>query len=363
MAAKKFIYAVIENNPISLTGISGIADAPLETVCCKDLAAIISAVDEDRFDCDLSANAASERLQSDLQQYQRVNSIIRSKSCVGGMLPLKFGFTAGGSTEVKTVLERAYLQLRSHLDRLKGTAELVVQVSWDLSRIIHQIARDHPELVGVDAVKTGKQLFEATEVKRLGYIEEVHELLLPLSREFSDGPLKSESMILNRSYLLDGTMQAQFDDAMSELGERHDASLSFRYIGPLPVYSFINIELNQGNFALLDGARKTLKLPESASWGQIKTAYRQQLLVHHPDSNPDDPDATSRCREIVTAFELLNAYCQSRRNLTAMGAEAEYIFSRDEVEKIFITDDKCALLARTNLSEHGRQRSESGVSL
>ncbi|MFA6922158.1 MAG: GvpL/GvpF family gas vesicle protein [Gallionella sp.] len=341
MTAKKFIYAVTGNNPPPLSGADGINAAALETVCYKDLAAIISSIDADRFDL----HAASEYLQADLLKYQQVNALLLERSGNGGILPLKFGFTAGNGKEVEAVLKRAYLQLRAHLDRFKGKVELIVQANWNLSEIIQQIAQDHPEFISADSIETGKRLFEATEMKKRGFIDAVHGRLSPLASDFSDGPRKAEDMILNRSYLLEQSLEMQFDAAMNDLGERYDAILSFRYIGPLPAYSFVNIELNQGNFTLLDKAIKTLKLPETANWGEIKSAYRQLLLAHHPDANPDDPGAAERCREVVTAFELVSAYCQSCHDFTAKGNEGEYTFSKDKVEKTFILDTKSALLA------------------
>lgn len=343
MQTKKFIYAVIENNAIPLLSADGIDSAPLETVCYRDMLAVISDVDANRFDTGLHADSARERLKDDLLKYQQVNSKLLEIS--SGMLPLKFGFTAPDKQEVEVVLERAYLQLRTHLDRLKGQVELVVQVSWDMSKIIPQIARDHPELISADPMQTGKRLFEAAESKKKELMEAVHGQLYPFARDFSDGPRKTENMILNRSYLVDRAQEALFDAAMNTLGERYDATLDFRYIGPLPAYSFVNIELNQGNFALLEQARKTLLLPEKTTWGQIKTAYRQLLLAHHPDRNPDDIQAVQRCKELLSAFELVSAYCRSFQDFAVQGNDGEYVFTREEVEKVFIVDTKGALLA------------------
>jgi hypothetical protein len=335
---------------LAILGIDGINAAALETVCYKDLAAVISAIDATRFDPDASVNDASaeDRLKVDLLRYQQVNAFLLSQSGKGGVLPLKFGFTASGKQEVGAVLERAYIQLRTHLDRLKGAVELVVQASWDMSKIIRDIARNHPELICTDPVETGKRLYEATEAKSKNIVNAIHEQLSPLAKNFSEGPHKAEGMILNRSYLVEMTQESLFDRAMNDLGSQYDADLSFRYIGPLPAYSFVNIELNQGNFALLDQSRETLQLPETVTWAQIKSAYRQLLLAHHPDRNPDNPQAAQRCKDIVAAYEMVRAYCQSFQNFTTQGDYGKYSFAKDEVEKAFIVDMKGAVLAHGN---------------
>lgn len=346
METKKFIYAVIDNMPLpdgQLRNfpIDGIAAAPLKAVCYRDIAAVISPIDEDRF-----VLPDQDQLNSDLLKHQRVNSLLLAMSGQCGVLPLKFGFTAADDTDVEAVLERAYLQLRSHLDRLNGQVEMVIQASWDLPKIITAIAHEHPEYICVELVQTGKLLFEAAEAKRKDFIEDIHGNLFPLAREFSDGQRKTESMILNRSYLVNKKNEAQFDDAMNTLGDRYDAVLSLRYIGPIPAYSFVNIELNQGNFALLDQARKILQLPEYASWGQIKSAYRQLLMTFHPDHNQGDQHAAKSCREVVASFGLVSAYCQSFPDFTTQGNDGEYSFTRNEVENAFIVETKGAASSR-----------------
>ena len=139
MQDEKIIYAVIENNAdiasLAEFDCDGIEAAPLETVCYRDLAAVVSSIDAGGFAPDLPGEAScaqerEQRLKAGLLPYQQVNSFLLDQSRTGGMLPLRFGLTARGKQEVEGVLARVYLQFRTYLDRLKGTAELVVQASW-----------------------------------------------------------------------------------------------------------------------------------------------------------------------------------------------------------------------------------------
>src|SRR3989304_5849598 len=218
MQEKQFIYAVIENNaespPFAESRTGGIDAAPLETVCYRDLAAVVSAIDASRFAPDLSGEASSaqkeENLKADLLRYQQVNFFLLEQSRRSGMLPLRFGLTARDKEGVEGVLERVYIQLRTYLDRLKGKIELVVQASWDLPKILQEIAGDNPELMGADRVQTGRRLFEAAEVRRKTFIAPIHEEISPFARDFSEGPRKAEAMILNRSYLVEREKEPLF---------------------------------------------------------------------------------------------------------------------------------------------------------
>jgi hypothetical protein len=368
---EKFIYAVIEKSgvspPLAGSTVRGIDGAALETVCFRDLIAVISSVDIERFsESKDTSGQKEERLKEDMLRYQQVNLFLLENSLSCGMLPLRFGFTAKDYKDVKEVLGRTYIQLKTLLERLKGKVELVVQAFWDLPKVLQEIRneesrrnwggqveinfQDRPFQSDVsDCVEVGRILFEAAEVRRKKFIEAIHNNLSPLAKDFSEGPRKAEAMILNRSYLVEKEKEPLFDEAVNFLGTTYEELLTFRYIGPLPTYSFVNIELNQGNFAILDRARKTLRLPEKASLGEIKASYRKLILTHHPDRNPGSPRAEEQCKDVVNAYEILKTYCQSvqpedARSTFSQGVDhvptPGYSFSKEEVEKVFVASKR-----------------------
>jgi curved DNA-binding protein CbpA len=49
-----------------------------------------------------------------------------------------------------------------------------------------------------------------------------------------------------------------------------------------------------------------LGLSRGASQGDIRTAYRKLVREHHPDTNPGDPSAEERFKEIQQAYEVLS---------------------------------------------------------
>src|ERR1700691_5378440 len=51
---------------------------------------------------------------------------------------------------------------------------------------------------------------------------------------------------------------------------------------------------------------KLLDLPRNATEADIKKAYRRLAMKHHPDRNPDDPDAEHKFKEAKEAYEVLS---------------------------------------------------------
>ena len=355
MQEKRFIYATIDNRAglpnLAAFQQGGINNAPLEVVCYRDIAAVVSAIDIHLFAQALPADQAEESHKEHLLRYQQVNAFLLEQTGRNGMLPLKFGFTATDNAEVARVLEQAYVQLRTYLDRLQGKMELVIQVTWELPKVLQAVLKENPELASADPVQAGRLLFESAEKMKRKFVDGIHSKLTPVASDYSEAPLKSEDMIFNRSFLVEKDKESLFDDAVDEVATEFEEFITFKYIGPLPAYSFVNIELNQGNFAMVDKSRKLLQLPEMASWDAIKSAFRQLILAHHPDRNPDDPLAGQRTKEVVEAFDIVRAYCQSLPGFGEPGGPTEFSFTKESVEQAFIIDDKGAVLTRVNKAE------------
>src|SRR5208283_5617652 len=51
---------------------------------------------------------------------------------------------------------------------------------------------------------------------------------------------------------------------------------------------------------------KTLGVPRNASLADIQKAYRELARKHHPDMNPDKPEAVKKFQELQAAFDVLN---------------------------------------------------------
>lgn len=80
-----------------------------------------------------------------------------------------------------------------------------------------------------------------------------------------------------------------------------------------------------------------LEVPADASLPVIKAAYRRLAYLHHPDRNPDQPDAEEQLKRINEAYDVLsrefsrNAYDDSRRLKQEAGQAASVVAASDPV--------------------------------
>jgi len=347
------VYCIIENGiPDTFTRLSD-AQEPVSRIRYKDIAVVIREVDariaeelnfdETTLDQPLKTADFEERLKNWLAEYQQTNiDIFRHYT----MLPLRFGTMVDHKAGVKRFLASNYMHIKWALQKLKGKAEFVVQLSWDLKAILQEIsqskqwldkARESIDLA--NKIEVGRLLFETADKKKKEIVDSVHRKLSAVSLDSSDGKYTDGLVIMNRSYLIDKTEERLFDEAMTELGRDNESYLSFKYIGPIPPYSFVPLKFERGSFELIDEARKILLLPERASFEEIKASYRKLSLKYHPDKNPSDQQSSERFKRIDEACKLLELYCYS----CGMGIgsrKKKYSFAKKDVEETFIVNRK-----------------------
>ncbi|KAM4542641.1 dnaJ (Hsp40) homolog, subfamily C, member 5 gamma b isoform 1-T2 [Odontesthes bonariensis] len=91
-----------------------------------------------------------------------------------------------------------------------------------------------------------------------------------------------------------------------------------------------------------DSLYKVLGLEKGASPDDIKRAYRKLALRHHPDKNPDKPEAAEKFKEINNANSILSDE-NKRKIYDEYGSMGLYVAEQfgDESVKYYFLMSKC----------------------
>jgi len=322
---------------------------PLKAIRYKDVAAIVEILEVSK--CE---GRSPEELKNWLMDFQSVNIRIFKNQT---MVPLRFGTFINSREEIKQWLAFGYYSLKSALRKANEMGEFAVHVFWNLPDVLNEIRQEEEMGNLTNPVEVGRKLFEFAEIKRKHITEAVHRKLSLYSSESTEMKISDEAMIFNRSYLVNLSRESEFDQAMIELGKENKSYLRFKYFGPLPLNSFVSLQFKKERFELIDWARKTLNLPEKASFEEVRAAYRKQAFLSHPDKNNQVPISSMNSldtrnapewhtfsgipkdefEEIATAYSILKRFCWS---LSKIGSKnnRQVSFMKPDVEQVFVSN-------------------------
>ena len=243
-ATSVYVYAVArEASPGELVGVR---ETPVRVVEAAGLAAVIGDVPEHW----RSAGRA------DLEAHDRVLSEL-----IGGttVVPMRFGIVMASDAEVcERLLERHASQLSELLDRLDGRVQMSVKAYYVDEAPLRQVLERHPELKRRSDELEGLPV-AATQQERIalgrdvaGAVEEQRELderalvepLAAVADELRIDPIKSERQAVSVQLLVDTERRAELGAVVDELTRDHAGRFAFRYVGPLPPYSFSDLVLD-----------------------------------------------------------------------------------------------------------------------
>jgi hypothetical protein len=242
---RKYIYGVIEEARPRRFSFQGIGEAEVYTVNHENLAAVVSDTEFEEIDPTQRNVRAHTVVQDELlKEYT--------------LLPMGFGMVANDGDEVRNLLEKNYHGLFREAKRLSGKIEVGLKVFWDqeammkelegrskeLSRVKERIkTASSPEQVQSLMMKGGKLAERVAVAWKTKYAQPAYDHLRELSSDARVNNPVGVKNILNASFLIDKSKENEFRDEVYKLDSEYKGRVNFKYVGPLPPYSFINLKL------------------------------------------------------------------------------------------------------------------------
>ena len=245
----KYIYGIIRHSGPSTFGQIGMGARSdlVYGINFRDISAIVS--------------------NSPIIQYEarRVNMITHSKVLEEVMkrftvLPVRFSTISEHNDDagILRILEKDYKKFDNLLSKMEGKKELGLKVLAQETAIYESIIEKHDEikslrgkLMNLSADKThyqrmkiGEMVAEALKKETEDYKNIILDVLNPLADDVKINDNYGELMILNAAFLIKNTSEPAFDKAVNDLDEKYGRLMTFKYVGTLPPYNFVNLVIN-----------------------------------------------------------------------------------------------------------------------
>jgi hypothetical protein len=243
-----YVYGIARREPGVGVGATGVAAAAPVRIVGDGFAAVVS-------DVPPGWSAAG---RADLQAHDRVLSELMAHDDV--VIPMRFGVVMASDEEVRErLLKRHADEFASLFEVLQDRVQMSVKAYYVDEALLRAVLRRRPELKkrseAIDRVPVelshqerialGQAVAAAVEEQRS---LDQQLLLAPLSEPAADVRVEapaSDRQALNLQVLVDRARRPQLDAVVQRLSEEHGDRFAFRYVGPVPPYSFADLALGE----------------------------------------------------------------------------------------------------------------------
>jgi hypothetical protein len=169
---------------------------------------------------------------------------------------MRFGVVLPDEETVRERLLEPYDgQLEAQLKAMAGKVEITIKGIYDEAAILREVLAENREIAKLreqihgrpeDAtyyqrIELGELVAAALDEKRAGAAPRVIDRLAPLAVDVRVGDPVHERMAVNASFLVERSRLEEFDRAVDRIGEEQAGRILFKYTGPLPPHSFVEL--------------------------------------------------------------------------------------------------------------------------
>lgn len=244
---KLYLYGVIEASEDSNFGVVDMKAAEPDVIQVKShngLGIIYT-------DMALGDEEEIQATRKNLLNHQKVIERVMEAKTV---LPFSFGLVVKNETDLIEIIEEKHDFFREKLTQISGKIELNLKGVWDDMSLVYQtitannqdindlksrlLQQEFPDQA--DKIELGKMVEYALTLEK----ERLSDKIIgALSDKFEDYRMNkniTESMFCNLAFMIDASREGEFDDAINALGDELSRNITFKYVGPLPPYNFLD---------------------------------------------------------------------------------------------------------------------------
>ncbi|MEJ2228813.1 MAG: GvpL/GvpF family gas vesicle protein [Alphaproteobacteria bacterium] len=245
--SRQYIYCIIAaDGPLTFASpCIGGGDFTVHTINYQELAAVVSE----------SPAPGYESTKRNMTAHMKVlEEVMRSRT----ILPIRFNSISPCADAVRDqVLVPSYDTLKQQLAKFEGHIEMGVKAFWredvlyneivaandDIRRLRDRIAGRSPEATYRERVKLGEMVENALEAKRASESEAIIARLKSFAADMVVREPLNERMALNAALFMKASDREEFEEALNALDAEEDSRMTFKCVGPVPPYNFVEVML------------------------------------------------------------------------------------------------------------------------
>jgi hypothetical protein len=180
------------------------------------------------------------------------------------VLPVRFSTISehDNNEAIMKILEKDYKKFDEMLTKMDGKKELGLKILAQETAIYESILEKDQEIRSLKAklinlpadkthyqrMKIGEMVANAVKKETENYKNLILAVLTPLAEDVKINNNYGEMMILNAAFLIKNVAEPDFDKTVIDLDEKWGTMMTFKYVGTLPPYNFVNLVINtKGN--------------------------------------------------------------------------------------------------------------------
>ena len=239
----KYIYCIIEEKFDRNFGTIGIGNRKdlVSTLCFNGISAVISDTPMFKYVVNKANLTAHEMV---------IEHVMKDYT----VLPVRFCTIASNIEEIRSLLRRRYPEFKGLFRDMDNKIEMGLKVVWkDMDAIFGEISSSNKiiknlksNIAGIDTnkkIEAGKQVQKALAKKKQDEGQIIIRKLKRISVDVKENDAIGDSMLLNLACLIDRTHEKEFDNTINDLAAEYENRFIFKYVGPIPPFNFVNIEV------------------------------------------------------------------------------------------------------------------------
>jgi hypothetical protein len=237
-----YVYGIVEPTA-KAPRIKGIRGARVELLAGEEVAALVSDVGE-------------QEVRLGREEVLVHSRVLERAFARGTVLPMRFGIVMSGPEEIRSrLLDDHAGELRDQLTELEGKVEVRIRASYDESTLLREVVREDPEIAALRAqmrgrsddatyyerIRLGELVAAAVERRRERDAQTIVDALGAVALAVEPGRIEHERVAVQASFLVERSRLAEFDEVVEEVAAGFAGRLRFKYTGPLPAHSFVEL--------------------------------------------------------------------------------------------------------------------------